>query len=516
MMTAIAEVSRTEPRNEQDMTQTQIRGSSLFLGGRLLSLGINFCAQVLMVRFLSVAHYGALAYGLSVVAFLQLFATLGLQDAVSRYVPIYYENGEYEKLFGTIFLAAGVIFGTGLLIVVSVGGAPGFLSHLLTHEELALRLLPILIFLVPVEAADAMLDGLFASFAGTRVIFFRKYILGPGLKLGVVILLMWRNATVVFLAYGYVAASIFGVLMYSWMYLRLLRDQQLLPHIKPGRIKIPVKEILAFIVPGLSSILATVALSTVSIFLLGSIRNMSDVAYFRAVLPLAQMNSIVMASFTLLYTPSAARLVANSDYPAINKLYWQTAAWMSVLSFPIFAMTFSLAQPLTVFLYGARYEQAAPILALLSFGSYFNVALGFNLQTLKVIKRLRYITVMSILAVLLNVGVNLVLIPRFGAVGAAIGTAASLVIYNLLMQVGLLRASNFNAFHPEYLSIYLTIALGAAGLFFFQYFSSLSIYLALPLAGCVSLLVLAIAKKKLRIMEVFPELLSLPFARLLT
>jgi O-antigen/teichoic acid export membrane protein len=304
--------------------------------------------------------------------------------------------------------------------------------------------------------------------------------------------------------------------MYSWMYLRLLRDQQLLPHIKPGRIKIPVKEILAFIVPGLSSILATVALSTVSIFLLGSIRNMSDVAYFRAVLPLAQMNSIVMASFTLLYTPSAARLLANSDYPAINKLYWQTAAWMSVLSFPIFAMTFSLAQPLTVFLYGARYEQAAPILALLSFGSYFNVALGFNLQTLKVIKRLRYITVMSILAVLLNVGVNLVLIPRFGAVGAAIGTAASLVIYNLLMQVGLLRASNFNAFHPEYLSIYLTIALGAAGLFFFQYFSSLSIYLALPLAGCVSLLVLAIAKKKLRIMEVFPELLSLPFARLLT
>ncbi|PYT92075.1 MAG: hypothetical protein DMG36_16385 [Acidobacteria bacterium] len=163
-MDAIAEVGRPEVQRKQDTTHTQIRGSSLFLGGRVLSLGINFCAQVLMVRFLSVAQYGALAYGLSVVAFLQLFATLGLQDAISRYVPIYYENGEYEKLFGTIFLAAGVIFGTGLLIVASIAGAPGFLSHLLTHEELALRLLPILIFLVPVEAADAMLDGLFASF----------------------------------------------------------------------------------------------------------------------------------------------------------------------------------------------------------------------------------------------------------------------------------------------------------------------------------------------------------------
>jgi O-antigen/teichoic acid export membrane protein len=516
MIAAAAEASHPEYRCKEAMTQTQIRGSSLFLGGRLLSLGINFCAQVLLVRYLSVAHYGALAYGLSVVAFLQLFATLGLQDAISRYVPVYYENGEYEKLFGAIFLAAGVILGTGILVVASVVASPGFFSHFLTHEQLALRLLPILIFLVPVEAGDAMLDGLFASFASTRAIFFRKYLLGPWLKLGVVVLLIWSNATVIFLAYGYVCASILGVLLYGWMYLRLLRDQRLLQHINPRRIKIPLREILAFIVPGLSSILATVALSTVSIFLLGSIRTMSDVAYFRAVLPLAQMNSIVMASFTLLYTPSAARLLANSDYHAINKLYWQTAAWMSVISFPIFAVTFSLAQPLTVFLYGARYEQAAPILALLSFGSYFNVALGFNLQTLKVVKRLRYITVMSVLAVLLNVVLNLVLIPRFGAVGAAIGTAASLVIYNLLMQAGLLRAANFNAFDREYLSIYLAIALGAAGLFFFQYFSSLSIYVALPLAGCVSLLVLAIAKKKLRIMEVFPELLSLPFARLLT
>lgn len=515
-MASIAEVIPANTRCAKDATRTQIRGSSLFLGGKLISLGINFCAQLLMVRFLSVAHYGALAYGLSVVAFLQLFASLGLQDAISRYVPIYHENREYEKLFGAIFLAAGVLFGTGALVVAIVCGLPGLLSHLLTHEQLALRVLPILIFLVPVEAADTMLDGLFASFAGTRAIFFRKYILGPGLKLGAVGLLIWKNATVVFLAYGYVAASLLGVLMYAWMLWRLLYDQKLLQHVKLRQIKIPVREILAFVVPGLSSILATVAISTVSIFFLGAMRTMSDVAYFRAVLPLAQLNGVVMTSFTLLYTPTAARLLASADYPAINKLYWQTAAWMSVLSFPIFAMTFSLAQPLTVFLYGARYEQAAPILALLSLGSYFNVALGFNLQTLKVIHRLRYVTVTSVLVVLANTGLNFVLIPRFGALGAAISTALSLILYNLAMQAGLHRASHLNAFEFKYLSIYLTIALGAAGLFCTQFFFSVSIYQALPLAGCVSLLVLAVAKKKLRLMEVFPELVSLPFSRLLT
>jgi len=41
----------------------------------------------------------------------------------------------------------------------------------------------------------------------------------------------------------------------------------------------------------------------------------------------------------------------------------------------------------------------------------------------------------------------------------------------------------------------------------------LSLYFAVPLAACVSLLVLTVTKKKLNIMETFPELHGLPFAK---
>ncbi|MFN8476214.1 MAG: hypothetical protein U0074_00090 [Kouleothrix sp.] len=68
----------------------------------------------------------------------------------------------------------------------------------------------------------------------------------------------------------------------------------------------------------------------------------------------------------------------------------QTAVWTSVLSFPIFALTFSMANPLTVILYGQKYASSAVLLALLSFGYYFNAALGFNGLTLKVYGRLRH------------------------------------------------------------------------------------------------------------------------------
>jgi O-antigen/teichoic acid export membrane protein len=95
-MPALSEIGTMHVSSQPDATRKQIRGSSLFLVGRFLSMGINFSGQVLMVRYLATAEYGALAYALAAVAFFQPFATLGLHDAVSRFVPIYQENREHR------------------------------------------------------------------------------------------------------------------------------------------------------------------------------------------------------------------------------------------------------------------------------------------------------------------------------------------------------------------------------------------------------------------------------------
>lgn len=504
------EITPIDTPAEPQGLHSQIRNSSLFLFGRFLSLAINLGAQVLMVRYLATSEYGAFAYGLAIVEFLKFVAALGLQEAISRFVPIYHENKEYEKLLGTIVLVTGSVATMGLFIIVAVRV---WISHSSVHDALALQVLSILILLVPVDAADALLDGFLASFtSGARDIFVRKYLLGPGLKLGAVLLIL-RHGSVIFLAYGYVIASFLGVSIYCWMLKRLLENQQILVRLKLKKIELPAKEVLSFVVPGLTSLFATAAIPMLSIFLLGQMRTMTDVAYYRVVLPLAELNGVVMASFTLLYTPAAAKLLAAAHFSAINTLYWKTAAWMSVLSFPIFAVTFSFAKPLTVFMYGIRYQPSVSVLALLSLASYFNTSLGFNLQTLKVLGQLRFITLVSVLGVVIHIALNMLLIPHLGALGAAMATAAASIIYNSLLQLGLFLTSQLNPFDRRYLSIYLTVGLSALGLLVVQNFTSMNLYLALPLAAVVSLCVVAITKRKLRITETFPELLSLPFAR---
>jgi len=55
-MPVISEIGTMHVSSEHDATRKQIRGSSLFLAGRFLSMGINFSAQALMVRYLAAAE----------------------------------------------------------------------------------------------------------------------------------------------------------------------------------------------------------------------------------------------------------------------------------------------------------------------------------------------------------------------------------------------------------------------------------------------------------------------------
>jgi len=71
-----------------------------------------------------------------------------------------------------------------------------------------------------------------------------------------------------FLAYGYLIASAAGIVIYSWMLVRLLQEQQLLQQLRSSPLKFPAREILAFVLPGLSSSLVTVAIHSVNIFIL--------------------------------------------------------------------------------------------------------------------------------------------------------------------------------------------------------------------------------------------------------
>src|SRR5688572_8139884 len=173
-----------------EVAHSTIRGSGLLLSGRVLSIGIKFLVQVLIVRHLAMTDYGAWAYALSVVAFLEAFASLSLNRSVGRFTAIHHERGDYARFCGTVLLVAGTIVLTGLVFALALHAFQSQFAAVAGQGQLPIELLLVLIFLVPLTALDTLAVSLFATFGQAGAIFFRRYLLSPLLQLVVVILLL--------------------------------------------------------------------------------------------------------------------------------------------------------------------------------------------------------------------------------------------------------------------------------------------------------------------------------------
>lgn len=490
-------------------TASHLRGSSLLLLGRVLSMVANVAIQVLIVRHLSKTDYGLFAYALQIAVTVATLITLGLDRGLSRFVAIYEERGLLNKMWGVIAMQVISIVGLGVAAIGLVVGLRGWVAGTLLGKPSVSTALAVIILLAPVQALDDMTAALFAVFGRSKTIFVRRYLLAPGLKLAVVLLLVGMGGGIVFLAAGYVLAGLLGLAVYGRMLSRVIRERHLLAGGAARNPSFPIREVLTFTLPLVATDIMFVLLNTSDVVILSHTASADVIGSYRAVLPVARTNTLVMNSFALLFAPLMARLWARGDRDATRRLYWGTAAWVAVLSFPGFALSFGLARPATLLLFGDRYAGSASYLQILALAFFFNASLGFNGVTLKMLGHVKYVASIAVTAAVVNIGINLVLIPRYGAMGAAVGTAISIFVYNLLKQCGLRLGSGIPLFERRYLPLYATIVVSIAVMFGVQQLSQ-SAFVLLPLAAVSTLAVVAAGRHELDVNDTFPELARLP------
>ena len=494
-------------------TAAHIRGSSLLFVGRLLSLLLNMATQVLIVRLLTKSDFGAFAYGLALIPAARTLVSLGHGQALTRFLALYEEERAYNKLFGTVVMEIGTIVSVGLFLFVGLIALGGFLAGTAVTDQEAVVVLLIMILLAPIEALERVFESIFAVFSRPRAVFFRRYILTPGLRLLFVALLLAFGGSVTLLAAGYVAVGAFGIVTYAALAVHFFRRRGLLEHFHLRSIVMPFREVFGFAFPLLSTELVSISMITGSVVLLGHFAGAIEVAAYRAVYPTARLNQLVFWTFLLLFVPLATRMFARGDREGMRDAYWQTAAWLAVFSFPIFILTVPLAEPTTVTLFGERYRESAIVLALVSLGFYVNAALGYNAVTLQTYGKLRYIVTVNVVAGLTNVILCLALIPPYGAVGAAIANAVTLVLQNTLNQAGLAKGIGVPLFDWRYVRAYLVIVGMTVGVAAIQLGLSPPLVVSLGLAALASVVVFVANRGLLEMETTFPELLRVPLVR---
>lgn len=165
------------------------------------------------------------------------------------------------------------------------------------------------------------------------------------------------------------------------------------------------------------------------------------------------------SAISLAAQPRFAELFAVGDRRGANEVYQTTTAWLMLLTWPLYllAMIFG-PEVLTVF--GHSYRAGGTVMVILGCAMLVATACGQVDMVLIATGRSSWSLANGLLAVAVNVTLDLLLIPHYGIAGAAFGWAAAIAVTNLVPLSQLTLAARVHPFGPGMLAAGVLPALG--------------------------------------------------------
>jgi len=392
--------------------------------GKVVAIVSAGILTVVLARLLEPDDYGLLFLAISVLGMVELFSKLGIAKSAARYVAEYKEKdpGQLSHILGFSF-----VFNVGTTIVVCLILFVGneFLATLVGEPELG-SLLAIGVFFVAFHTlelfARAGLQGfeaikpasaLIAIEGSSRLVFAVGFVV---LGYGIVGALVGYV-----LSYGITAAIGLG-----YLYTRFYKTAP------SAEIETGIrKRIAEYTAPLTLTSTANVLDKKIDTILVGALAGPVAVAYYSVGKQVIRFikTPIAALGFTLSPTYEAQKSKGNSDTSA--RIYEEALTHGLLLYIPAAAGLILVAEPVVELIFGQEYLGAVVVLQVLAIYVVLLSMMELTSNGLDFLGRARERAVIKGISAVLNVALNILLIPVFGAVGAAFATVMTFLLYTI-------------------------------------------------------------------------------------
>ncbi len=222
-----------------------------------------------------------------------------------------------------------------------------------------------------------------------------------------------------------------------------------------------VRRMLVFSLPLMLSLLTGYLLFHVDVLMLGGLATVRQVGLYGVATRLALPLFLVLASISRAFAPLAARLYADGNVERLGNVYSAATEWILAINVPAGIFTAFYAESILA-LFGPEFVAAAWALRILCLGIVVATACGVATQVLIMTRWQRLEMIDNVALLLLNIALNAALVPRYGALGAAIATASSAGSVFALKVVQVRWLLSLQPFRPHHAKI-IVLAVSAAG-----------------------------------------------------
>ncbi|WP_436926765.1 flippase [Halosimplex amylolyticum] len=431
-----------------DSLETVLSGGALVFVGKGIGLGMGFLTQLIMARLLTTSDYGSVILAIAVVNIVSTFAKVGLDESMVRKIPEHEDSPEELRgvsRAGLLISGSAGVCATVLIVVFApvisdrVFGNPG-LTALLRVGSLAIPLT------VMGQVSTSVARGARDAKPHTVV----NEVVRPTGRLVLIGIFIGAGFEAVGAVAGQTLAYGIAAIVALWFAYRTIPE----PGATTRRM---YRTTLAFSLPLVLVHGMNVIISNTDTFLLGYYLDTSKVGIYNIAYQIRNLLNILLVAFGFLVPSMIAKLETEGEYDQLRSVYQFTTKWIVFLTFPMFASLLFIPNIWLGTVFGTEYLPGTTALQLLGLGVMASAMMGVSGSTLVGLGKNRVVMYTSVVTMVVNIILNILLIPRIGIEGAALASTSAVVVTEIINLYFLYDRFSVLPMSPEYLLLILCI-----------------------------------------------------------
>ena len=471
---APTEVDKPQATGELNRLTTQVaKGAGIAFIGYGVRIVAGFCFNILLGR-LGPRAYGLYALGVSVTSVVRPISSLGLDMGITRLGAVYRGEGNRARVKGVILSSLGLSLVSRIFFSAVLFSLAGIISeHLFDKPDLT-HVLKIFALMLPLHMFIGVATAVARSFR--RIDYEQAVTVCQSLiNLGLVGLAFLLGFRLVEIMYGLLMAGVLGsgiACYFLW---------KTFPEIASGlRPAYEIRRLLLISLPMAFVAVAYVLLNYVDRLMLGYFREATDVGIYNAAAFFAAQMPLFLNVILPIFSPIVADLHNKERFPEIESLYKTVTRWILIATLPLFLL-FLFFPTHIMGIFGTEYEVGSVALTILSVAFLIGAGTGPCGQILHMTGKQNIDVFNNVALIIVNVLLNLWLIPAYGILGAAIATAIGLVLLNTVRFLEVYQLYKMTPYERSVLKPISAAIITALVTLIFQHFAPMPFYLQMGL-----------------------------------
>jgi len=396
-----------------------------------------------MARLLGAQMLGIYSLGNAVTRIAEIFALMGLDNGVLRFVSRDTENTQNVNSSIYSSIKAGLLSSIVISIILFFS-AELIVNNFLKEDKFLIIVIKLFSLSLPFSVLTLISSSATQAFKILKYKIFVNQIVNPLTLLIAFISSFYFLGTKLSILIPTVTSAIVGLIFI----LKFLRNFAKISFKNLIKSKVNM-EILRFSIPLMFVSAIGIIMHWVDIVMLGILSNATDVGMYHPIDRTAGLVRMILFAFAGIFSPIFSENYFKKNIVGMKESYQSSSKYILTFSLPVFIFLFIFASPM-LSLFGSEFQNAVALKILLT-GIFVQTIFGLGSSTLSMSGNTTFNLINVSIALILNISLNYILIPQYGIIGAALSTAIALFILSILRFIENILILNLNIFSVKLL-----------------------------------------------------------------